>query len=188
MRAAWSTTHGPRGRRRCPKAGNIEILAIVDGVLVVPMPHPSRCPDAQSPPTRPATTGCPAGRWPLSASISTSCRSSSTSAKTQQQSHNWSRGDRNALADHGFRSTRGGERVDDTRRAQFVVGDRPHGAAVRARVRAHGRPQCATRSQLTPGAGFGGSDCRYRVDHRIRVIKGNKGFRVGHLDQLAVAE
>ena len=48
MRAAWSTTHGPRRRRRCPEAGGIEILAIVDGVLVVPMPQPSRCPDAQS--------------------------------------------------------------------------------------------------------------------------------------------
>ena len=38
-----------------------------------------------------------------------------------------------------------------------------------------------------PGAGLLGGDCRYCVDHSVRVIKGDKGFCVGHLDQPPIA-
>jgi len=41
---------------------------------------------------------------------------------------------------------------------------------------------------LTPSPGLTGGDFRYRVHDHVRPIKGDKGFRVGHLDELPVAE
>src|ERR1700742_1989922 len=36
--------------------------------------------------------------------------------------------------------------------------------------------------------GSTGGNCRYRVDHRVRIVEGDKGLGIRRLDQLSIAE